>query len=252
VETKKEQHDREAAGHARFVTTHWTKVLRAGGASSPDATAALEDLCRAYWYPLFAFIRAGGKSHEDAVDLTQEFFAQLLQKKWLADADPARGRFRSFLLAAMKHFLANQWHHSQRLKRGGGREIIALDALEAEERFALEPRDPITPDALFERRWALTVIQRAQARLAAEAEATGVAEKFRALEPALTGERTDAGYESLAVRFSATVNTVKSWVLRLRRRFREILREEVATTLGPDEDVDEELRQLLAVVGGSG
>ena len=239
----------EIERRAHFVTTHWSLVLQAGEGSSPETATALETLCRTYWYPLYAFVRAGGKSHEDAVDLTQEFFAQLLEKKWLAAADPARGRFRTFLLAAMKNFLANQWRHSQRLKRGGGQALVEFDALQAEERFALEPRDPLSPDALFDRRWALTVIHRAQARLAAEAAATGGAEKFRALEPTLTGERTDDGYESLARQFDATVSTVKSWVLRLRRRFRELLREEVTQTLGPGEDVDDELRQLLTVVG---
>jgi len=245
-----QQHSGSIERQARFVTTQWTQVLRAGGETSPDTAAALEVLCRTYWYPLYVFVRSGGKSHDDAVDATQEFFARLLEKKWLADADPTRGRFRTFLLTAMKHFLANQWHHSQRLKRGGGQAFVELDALEAEDRFALEPRDTITPEALYERRWALTILQRVQARLAAEAEATGGAEKFRALEPALTGERPEAGYESIAAQFNATVNTVKSWVLRLRRRFRELLREEVAQTLGPGEDVDDELRQLLAAVGG--
>jgi len=236
-------------GH--FVTTQWTQVLQAGTDSSPAGAAALESLCRTYWYPLYVFVRATGKPHHDAVDLTQGFFAQLLEKKWLGDADPARGQFRSFLLAAMKHFLANEWKRSQRLKRGGWLEVLELDALEAEDRFKLEPQDWVSPDALYERRWALTVLQRAQARLAAEANAAGSADKFRALEPVITGDRTDAGYESLAVQFNATVSTVKSWVLRLRRRFRDILREEVSQTLGPDEKVDEELRQLLAVVGGS-
>ena len=245
-----QQHPHGIERQARFVTTHWTLVLRAAGESSPDTTVALEALCRAYWYPLYAFVRASGNSHEDAVDLTQEFFARLLEKKWLADADPARGRFRTFLLAAVKHFLVNEWRHSQRLKRGGGRELVELDALEAEERFKLEPRDAITPDALYERHWALTIIQRAQLRLASEASATGGAEKFQALEPTIIGERTDAGYESIALQFNATVNTVKSWVLRLRRRFRDILREEVSQTIGPGEDVDDELRQLLAVVDG--
>lgn len=251
MDEQDQQHSGEIEPRAYFVTTRWTLVLQAGEGSSPETTAALETLCRAYWYPLYAFVRASGKSHDDAVDLTQEFFAQLLEKKWLADADPARGRFRTFLLATMKHFLANEWRRSQRLKRGGGQALVELDALEAGERYALEPHDPVSPEALYERRWAFTVIHRAQQRLAEEAEATGGAEKFRALEPTLTGERTDDGYESLARQFNATVNTVKSWVLRLRRRFRELLREEVSQTLGPGEDVDAELRQLLTVVSGS-
>jgi RNA polymerase sigma-70 factor (ECF subfamily) len=231
-----------------FITTRWSVVIRAGGETTPDSTSALESLCQAYWYPLYAFVRASGNSPDDAVDLTQEFFARLLEKKWLAHADQARGRFRTFLLAAMKNFLTNEWHRSQRQKRGGGAEIIALDALKAEERFALEPRHNVTPEAIFERHWALTILQRAHDRLAHEAAATGGKEKFDALEPALTGERTEEGYETIANRFATTANAVKSWVLRMRRRYGEILREEVTETLLPGEDVDEELHRLLAIV----
>ena len=236
---------------AAFVTTRWSVVIQAGGKSTPDSFKALESLCQAYWYPLYAFVRASGNSADDAVDLTQEFFARLLARKWLAEADRSRGRFRTFLLAAMKHFLANEWHRAQREKRGGGKELIALDALEAEERFALEPRDNLTPDALYERDWALTMLQRAQQRLADESAATGGAEKYEALAPALTGDRTEATYETLATSFDTTLSTVKSWVLRMRRRFRDILREEVTETLSPGEDVDDELRRLLVVVGGA-
>lgn len=235
---------------AQFATTRWSVVIRAGGETTPDSFKALEALCRAYWYPLYAFARASGNSPDDSLDLTQEFFARLLEKKWLAEADQSRGRFRTFLLAAMKHFLANEWHRTQRQKRGGGKEFIALDALEAEERFALEPRDNASPDAIFERHWALTILQHSHERLAQEAAATGSKEKFDALAPALTGERTDEGYQTIAASFETSVNTVKSWVLRMRKRYREILREEVAETLLPGEDVDEELRRLLTVVSG--
>jgi RNA polymerase sigma-70 factor (ECF subfamily) len=208
-------------------------------------------LCRAYWYPLYAFVRSSGQGPEEARDLTQEFFARLLEKKWLKDADPERGKFRTFLLSAIKHFLANEWHRGQALKRGGGRKLIELDALEAEERFAMEPRESATPEAIYERRWALQLLERAQTRLAQEAAVTGGAEKLRALEPALTGERTDATYEALAVELKTTSSTVKSWVLRLRRRFRELLRAEAQETLGPGENVDEELRGLLSVLANN-
>jgi RNA polymerase sigma-70 factor (ECF subfamily) len=242
--------DRTAGEAKRFATTHWSVVLRAGDSGSPENQQALEQLCRAYWYPLYAFVRFSGHGPEEARDLTQEFFARLLEKKWLRDADPNRGRFRTFLLTALKRFLTNEWHRSQMLKRGGGRKIIELDGLEAEARYALEPANTVSPDALYERRWALLLIERVQARLAAEAAAGGGTEKFTALEPTLAGERTEVGYEALAAQFKTTAGTVKSWVVRLRRRFRDLLREEVQETLGPGEDVDDELRRLLGVVAG--
>jgi len=240
-----------APGEAgRFATTHWSVVLLAGQNNSAQAAEALEKLCRAYWYPLYAFVRASGWPHEEACDLTQEFFSRLLEKKWLAEADPARGRFRTFLLAALKHFLANEWNRGQTLKRGGGREFIELDALEAEERFALEPVDAASPDALYGRRWALTLIARAQDRLRDEMIAAGEGERFAALEPTLVGEHTDESYGGLAACFGVGIAGVKSMVLRMRRRFRALLREEIAETLGEGQDVEAELRELFAALGG--
>ena len=233
-----------------FRTTHWSVVLAAGRDSSPDSAGALEYLCQAYWYPLYAFVRRSGHGPEDADDLTQEFLARLLEKKWLADADPARGRFRSFLLAALKHFLANEWNRSQCLKRGGGREFVALDANTAEERYALEPPDLATPELLYDRRWALTLLARTQQRLRDEMHAEGQAERFAALEPTLVGERTALPYGELAARFGVTETAVKSMVLRLRKRFRETLREEVSQTIGEAQDVDAELAHLFAILGG--
>lgn len=232
-----------------FASTHWSLVLSAGDSQAPASAQALEKLCQAYWYPLYVYVRCRGRAPEEARDLTQEFFARLLEKKWLREADPARGRFRTFLLSSMAHFLANDWRASQTLKRGGGLSPIALDALEAEERFALEPRDSASPDALYERRWALTLIGRAQDRLRDEHVMAGEGEKYAALEPALAGERTE-GYQELAMRFGVTENTVKSWVLRLRRRLRLLLLDEIAQTIGEGQDPDKELRELLAALGG--
>jgi RNA polymerase sigma-70 factor (ECF subfamily) len=237
-------------GARRFATTHWSVVQRAGDSQSPQAGAALESLCRAYWYPLYAFVRASGHGAEEARDLTQEFFARLLEKKWLADADPQRGRFRTFLLTAMKHFLANEWHRTQTVKRGGGLETIAFDSLDAEERYALEPRDHATPEALFQRRWAATLIARGQNRLRDEMTAAGEGGHFAALEPALAGERTAENYQQIAARFGVTENTVKSWVLRMRRRFRALLLDEIAQTLTPGQNPEAELPELLAALGG--
>ena len=224
-------------------------VLCAGDSQAAQSSEALEFLCRAYWYPLYAFVRSSGHGPEEARDLTQEFFARLLQKKWLREADPARGRFRTFLLAALRHFLANEWDRKRTLKRGRGQEWVALDGLEAEERYALEPRENLSADILYERRWALTLIARAQDRLRDEMTAAGEGARFEALEPALGGERTDEGYRQMAERLGVSVNTVKSWVLRLRRRARVLLLKEIAQTLDEGQDPEKELRELLAVLG---
>jgi RNA polymerase sigma-70 factor (ECF subfamily) len=197
---------------------------------------------------LYAFVRGSGKGPDEAADLTQEFFSRLLEKKWLKEADPARGKVRTFLLAALKNFLTNEWHRERAQKRGGGQELIALDALEAEERFALEPRDMATPDALFERRWAMTLIGRAQDRLRDEMTRSGGADRFAALEPTLIGDRTEVGYEELAARFGMAEGGVKSMVRRLRSRFRELMREEIAATLEEGEDIDAELQELLTAL----
>jgi len=234
----------------RFQETHWSVVLRAGQSPSPQAAEALEKLCQTYWYPLYAFVRRSGQGADDAEDLTQEFFARLLEKQWLAQASPERGRFRSFLLATLKHFLANEWDRAQCLKRGGGRESIPLDAATARERYAMESREVATPEVLYERRWAMTIIAQAQDRLRAEMSGGRDRERFHLLEPTLVGERTDLGYAALATRFGVTETAVKSMVLRLRRRFRALLREEVAQTVGNEADVDQELRHLFEILGG--
>jgi len=233
-----------------FATTHWSVVLLAGDSQATQSAEALEQLCRAYWYPLYVYVRCRGNGPEKAQDLTQEFFALLLEKKWLREADPNRGRFRTFLLTSMMHFLANDWRRTQTIKRGGGRESIALDGLEAERRFALEPRDNATPDALYERRWALTLIARAQDRLRDEMIAAGEGQRFAALEPTLGGERASEGYGPLAERLGVSENTVKSWVLRLRRRSRALILEEIAQTLGDGQDAETELGDLLAALRG--
>ncbi len=236
-------------GGRGFATTQWSVVLCAGESQTPKSAIALDKLCSSYWYPLYAFVRNRGHSPEEARDLTQEFFARLLEKKWLKAADPQRGRFRSFLLSSLKHFLANEWDRAQTLKRGGGRECIALDGLEAEERFALEPKDTATPEALYDRRWAMTLLARAQDRLRDEMTAAGQAERFTALEPALAGERVDEGYAALAARFGLAETGVKAMVLRLRRRFRVLLREEISETLDISQDPETEMRELLTALG---
>ena len=232
----------------RFDTTLWSMVRRAGDSQASRSGEALERLCSIYWYPLYVYVRRRGKDPEEALDLTQEFFARLLEKKWLQDANPARGRFRTFLLTAVEGFLNNEWKKSQTAKRGSGRLNKAFDAADAEERFAQEAQENATPDALFDRRWALTLIGRAQDRLRDEEVRSGESARFAALEPTLAGDHTEEGYRELAERFGVTENTVKSWVYRLRKKFRSLLIEEIAQTLDEGQDPNAELSELFAAL----
>ena len=231
-----------------FRTTHWSVVLLARRDDTVRAESALAELCRAYWYPLYAYARRLGRSPEDAQDLTQEFFARLIGKRWLDRADQARGRFRSFLLAAFKHFLADEWDHDRAFKRGGGQTLLALDGLDAEERYRLEPTDIATPEAIYDRRWALTVLDQALARLEAEQRTDGQADRFEAVKDCLLGEPGDATLAELGARFGLTEAAMKSSVRRLRDRYRALLREEIAQTVDGPEGVDEELCSLLAAL----
>jgi RNA polymerase sigma-70 factor (ECF subfamily) len=235
---------------AAFAETHWSLVLAARrGGDSTRAGDALAKLCQAYWYPLYAFVRRQGHTPHDAQDLTQEFFARLLEKNWLADVDRAKGRFRSFLLAAMKHFLANEWDKSKALKRGGGvHNFISLDAESAESRYALEPADTVTADKLYERRWALTLLDATLARLRAEFVADGKAKQFDELKFTLTGGRGDTPYAELAAKFGMSEGAVKVTVHRLRQRYCEVLRAQIAETVGSAEEVEAELRHLFAAL----
>jgi RNA polymerase sigma factor (sigma-70 family) len=239
----------QAPGGA-FVTTHWSLVVAAGTASSPNSNLALETLCRTYWYPLYAYIRRRGHTTEDAQDLTQEFFRRLLASDWISRADRSKGRFRTFLLGGLQNFLANEWQKANRLKRGGGESPVSLDAAVAEQRYALEPADLASPDKLFDRRWAMTVLESVLARLEAEQKEAGATERFKALRTVLLGEPSQDGYATLAARFGVSESTVKSWVHRLRGRYRELLQEEVAQTVESREDVQAELRHLMQALSG--
>ncbi len=188
--------------HSHFRTTHWSVVLEAGAASEA-AQSALEKLCRGYWYPLYGFVRRRGHGEHEAQDLTQEFFARLLAGDSLQSVSPEKGRFRTFLLAALKHFLANDWRDAQRLKRGGGREILSWDGLEAEDRFGHEPADDASPEAWFDRRWAQTVVTSALAALGGEMERDGVGNRFEALKAFRT--RTNAGFKEAKQLFEHTL-----------------------------------------------
>ena len=223
-------------------------MLTAGGHDTGRAHTALENLCRTYWYPLYAYVRRRGQSPENAQDLTQEFFARLLERNWIEHADRQKGRFRSFLLSAMSHFLSDQWDKARAQKRGGGRPPLPLEFDTAETRFTREPSDPVTPEQNFERRWALTLLDEVLRRLRAEYEQDGRAELFQALHPCLVGERTAQPYSELAAKLNVSEGTVKAAVHRLRQKYRQLLREEIAQTVAGPGEIDEELRHLFAVL----
>jgi RNA polymerase sigma factor (sigma-70 family) len=233
-----------------FVTTHWSLVLTAGRNDTPRAQNALAKLCQSYWYPLYAYVRRRGHPAADAQDLTQEFFARLLEKNWVVTADRQKGKFRTFLLSAMNHFLADEWDKARAQKRGGGRVPVPLQFDTAETRYGHEPADPVTPEQSFERRWALTLLDEVLNRLRTEYEQDGRAELFAALNPCLVGDRTSQPYAELAVKLGVSEGTIKSAVHRLRQRYRELLRDEIAQTVAGPDEVDEELRHLFAVLAG--
>jgi len=224
--------------------------MAAGKDHSVQATEALEQLCRTYWYPLYAFVRRHISEAQDAEDLTQEFFTRFLAKEYFGRADPARGRFRSFLLACLKNFLAEQRRQARRLKRGGGQTIISWDSRTAEDRYGLEPADLTTPEQVYDRRWALTLLETVLARLAAEQSAAGKQEIFAQLKGYLWEEAREVSYAQTATRLNMTEGAVKVAMHRLRRRLRDLLREAVAQTVARGEDVDEELRHLIGAIRG--
>ncbi len=234
-----------AGSNAGFLDTHWSVVLSARQGDSPRAQAALDSLCRGYWYPLYAYVRRCGETPADAQDLTQAFFAQFLERDSLRTATPERGRFRWFLLASLKHFLANEWQRARAQKRGGGRAPIALDALSPEERYALEPLDRLSADKAYDRCWAIRILEQARARLRDEFRAAGRDDRFGLLEQFLPGRAASDSYGDLAARLGVAEGTIKSDVSRLRRRYGELMRSEVAQTLGTHTDLDDELRHLL-------
>jgi RNA polymerase sigma factor (sigma-70 family) len=232
-----------------FVTTRWSVVLSAGRKSSPHSERALAELCQTYWYPLYAFVRRKGHGKEDAEDLTQAFFETVLEKNPLQGLTHERGRFRAFLLAAMKHFLANDWDRKNRKKCGGGALHLSLDWQDADERYHLEPVDPMTPEQVFDREWALAMLRRVVDRLGEECAANGKAEFFDAVKELLVGGDGD-GYGTIAGQLGMAAGAVRVAVHRLRRRNREVLREEIAQTLDDPTRVDDELKALQAALRG--
>ena len=216
------------------------------GQDSSQSDAALARLCQAYWYPLYVFIRRQGQASEDAQDLVQGFFARLLEKDYLKGADQEKGKFRSFLLLAFKRFSANEWDRANRLKRGGGAEIVSLDA-ETESRYLAEPVDDLSPEKAYERQWALTLIEQAVKRLEAEYSSAGKAALFDELSICVSGEKPRDSYAEIGRRLGTSEGTVKVMVHHLRQRYRQLLREEIANTVANSEEIEQEVQHLMTV-----
>ena len=238
-----------APGDGTFVTTHWSVVLTAGRSDTTRARAALERLCATYWPPLYAYVRRRGHSPADAQDLTQEFFARLLEQKWVGDADPAKGRFRTFLLTALSRFLANEWDRVRAQKRGGGRIVLSLDTQAAEACYQSAGSDSESPDRLFDRQWAMTLLERALVRAKDEFATAGKTTEFVVLSPYLAAERGGIPYANLAAALGTSEANARQSVHRLRKQFREIFRQEIADTVADPKDAEEEIRYLLGVLG---
>jgi RNA polymerase sigma-70 factor (ECF subfamily) len=238
-------------GPEDFPATRWSLVLKAGKNDTTRAQAALSSLCQTYWFPLYAHARRRRYNPHDAEDLTQEFFARLLERHALAWADPERGRFRSFLLAAMNNFLATEWEKARAQKRGAGRQVLSLDLAAAEERFDLEPADDATPDKAFDKQWALALLDEVLNKLESEYQREGKQVLFAALRPTLAGARESQPYAELSASLGMSQSAVKVAVHRLRRRCRDMVRQEIAHTVASPGEIDSEMRHLFAALAGS-
>ena len=235
-----------------FPTTQWSVVLLAGADSESKARTALETLCRQYWYPLYAFVRRQGRAHHEAEDCTQEFLARLLANAGMAQARPERGRFRTFLLTALRNFLIEEWHRAQAAKRGGGKIIESLDLEKADERFTHEPVDPgLTPEQAFDRSWAIGLLDAAVAELQSEYQRSGRGALFAALQPLMWGNAVNESHADLARKLGLNTHAFTVALQRLRRRLGERLRIDVAQTVADGTLVDTELRYLISALGGT-
>jgi len=236
--------------NAQFTTTHWSVVLAAGGGDSPAARQALEYLCQTYWYPVYVYVRRRGNSPHDAQDLTQEFFARLIGRNDFAKVSRDRGPFRAFLKSALNHLLSDQRDYVRAAKRGGGEIILSLDAQTAEQRYQLEPADTTTPDKLYDRRWALSLLETARSRLAEEYAVAGKSELYKHLESLEPGARKVLPYAEVGRRLGKSESAIKTEACRLLRRYRQLVRAEVAQTVASAVEIDDEVRYLLAVISG--
>ena len=237
-----------SAGRGIFATTHWTAVLAAGRGDSPQADTALEELCRTYWYPLYVYVRRRGHSREDAEDLTQGFFARLLEKNFLEGINSEKGKFRAFLLMALKRYMSNEWDRANTLKRGGGIAPLSLDWQSAETRYQINPADNLSPDKLFDRTWAVIVLERVITRLRDENVNDGKADQYDKLKPFLMLGKGEIPYASAAADLKMTEGAVRVAVHRLRQRYRELLRDEISQTLSNPAHADEEMQALFSAL----
>lgn len=235
-------------GRSRFATTQWSVVLAAGSPESSRYREALETLCRTYWYPLYAYLRRRGYDNHQAENYTQAFFARMLEKQGLRLADPQRGKFRSFLLASLKHFLADELDRARRKKRGGRHKVLSLDFYKAESQYVLEPADELSPEKLFDKSWAFTVLDQTMARLKAELAGKNKQELFDKLKIYLTAEKGSIPYRDVAADLNMTEGAVRTAVHRLRRRYRKLLRDEIAQTVTTDDQIDDEVDDLFAAL----
>jgi len=239
-----------AGPQAAFNTTHWSVVLALSQGDSARAREAMASLCRTYWYPLYAYVRRRGYSAPDAQDLTQAFFARLLAHDSLANATPKLGRFRTFILTAMQRFLASEWKQEHAQKRGGGQELLSLDWVAAAERFDLEPATHASPDKLFEKQWAVTLLDDVLKRLEKEYQNDNKTKLFAALKQTLLGQRESQPYAELAGRLGLSEGAIKVAVHRLRKRYRELVREQIAGTVEDPREIEAELRHLFQALAG--
>jgi RNA polymerase sigma factor (sigma-70 family) len=236
-------------GPRSFETTRWSLVVSAGQVGTPESKEALATLCGLYWYPIYLFVRRRGYGADEALDLTQGFFTRLLEKNDLAFADRARGRFRSWLLGCLKHFLANEWDRANAQKRGGGRSVLSIDAEDAEGRYSREPSHDLTPERIYDRRWALTMLDQTLGTLRDECKQNGKTKLFDALKPALAGQGRDEGYSQIGEQLGMTEGAVKVAAHRLRARYRDILRIRISETVDTEQAVDEEIKDLFNALG---
>ena len=232
-----------------FATTRWTLIQRAGDASNPEAADALEILCRVYWPAVYVYIRHKGSSPPEAADLTQEFFARVLEKRYFEQARRERGTFRTFLLTCANNFLANEWDRHNARKRGGGQRVLSLDERSVEDRYQFEPHHQLTPERLFEQHWAWSVLDQALARLEEDVKAAGRERMYQECRDLLLGGTGETPYREIAERLQLTEGALKVQVHRLRKRLRELVLEEIQQTTAADTDPESELRYLLSLLG---
>lgn len=234
-------------GHGSFATTHWSVVAQAREAS-PENESALQFLCQTYWYPLYVYVRRQGRTPEDAQDLVQGFFAHVLEKRCFQAADHEKGKFRSFLIGALKRYMATEWDRANRLKRGGGKQIISLDDAQTEDRYLAEPPDNNTPEKAFERQWARTLLDQVLARLESEFALAGKTPLYERLRVFINGDSKELSYSETGEKLGMSEGAVKVAVYRLRITYRELLREEIARTIENPKDVEDEIRHLFSAL----